>query len=288
MKSPSLNEYGRIARVLIHPARTAFQPDRLQHWRTLNFSGPPDLARATDEYAGFVALLSGAGALIDELPDANGLTLDAIYARDASVITPRGVVLCRMGKPARAHEPEAHRRALSALEVPIAGAIEAPGLLEGGDVVWFDEHTVAVARGYRTNEAGIAQFRTFVGNEVDVMVVPLPHYRGAGDVFHLMSILSPVDETLAVVYSPLMPVPLREWLVARGTELVEVPDDEFEAMGANVLAIGPRRCVMLDTAPVTRARLEAAGAEVMTYTGAEISVKGGGGPTCLTRPLVRV
>jgi N-dimethylarginine dimethylaminohydrolase len=147
---------------------------------------------------------------------------------------------------------------------------------------------VAIGRGYRTNDAGIAQFRAIVGSDVDVRVVPLPHYRGAGDVFHLMSILSPVDETLAVVYSPLMPVPLREWLLDRGIALVEVPDDEFEAMGTNVLALGPRRCVMLDTAPVTRARLEAAGAEVLTYTGAEISVKGGGGPTCLTRPLLRI
>jgi N-dimethylarginine dimethylaminohydrolase len=126
-----------------------------------------------------------------------------------------------------------------------------------------------------------------VGDDVDVVVVPLPHHRGPGDVFHLMSILSPVDENLAVVYSPLMPVPFREWLANRGIGFVEVPPEEFESMGANVLALGPRRGVMLDGNPVTRARLEAAGAEVSTYDGSEISLKGGGGPTCLTRPLVR-
>jgi N-dimethylarginine dimethylaminohydrolase len=176
---------------------------------------------------------------------------------------------------------------LAALGVPIIGAIEPPGLLEGGDVVWFDAQTAAVGRGYRTNDAGIAQLRAFLGDGVDVIVVPLPHYRGPADVFHLMSIISPVDADLAVVYSPLMPVPFREWLCRRGVRLVEVPDEEFESMGSNVLALAPRRCLMLDGNPVTRARLEAAGATVITYDGSEISVKGGGGPTCLTWPLLR-
>ena len=153
--------------------------------------------------------------------------------------------------------------------------------------MWFDGHTVAIGRGYRTNDAGIEQFKQLAGPDVQVQVVALPHHRGAADVFHLMSILSPVDERLAVVYSPLMPVPFREWLLGRGTEFVEVPHEEFEAMGCNVLAIAPRRCVMVEGAPITRARLEAAGAEVLTYPGMEISLKGGGGPTCLTRPLAR-
>jgi N-dimethylarginine dimethylaminohydrolase len=216
-----------------------------------------------------------------------GLTLDSIYVRDASIVTPRGVVLCRMGKPARQDEPAAQRRWFDAVGEPIAGAIEAPGLIEGGDVVWFDAKTVAVGRGYRTNDAGIDQFRELLGGDVDVVVVPLPHYRGPSDVFHLMSIISPVAENLAVAYSPLMPVPFREWLVGRGLRFVEVPDTEFESMGTNVLAVGPRRVIMLAGNPVTQARLEAEGVEVWTYEGSEISVKGGGGPTCLTRPLAR-
>jgi N-dimethylarginine dimethylaminohydrolase len=153
--------------------------------------------------------------------------------------------------------------------------------------VWFDAKTVAVGRGYRTNDAGIDQFRELLGGDVDVVVVPLPHYRGPSDVFHLMSIISPVAENLAVAYSPLMPVPFREWLVGRGLRFVEVPEAEFESMGANVLAVGPRRVVMLAGNPVTQARLEAEGVEVWTYEGSEISLKGGGGPTCLTRPLAR-
>ncbi len=153
--------------------------------------------------------------------------------------------------------------------------------------MWFDDRTVAVGRGLRTNDEGIRQFRTLVGTDVDVLVVPLPYYHGPDDVFHLMSIVSPIDRDLAVVYSPLMPVPFREWLQARGIDFVEVPDEEFASMGANVLAIGARRCVMVAGNPRTRSRLEQAGAEALEYDGREISLKGGGGPTCLTRPFAR-
>jgi len=192
-----------------------------------------------------------------------------------------------MGKPARSAEPAEQRRAYDEWGTPIVGAIAPPGRLEGGDVVWLGDRTVIVGRGYRTNDEGIEQLRALLGEAVEVVTVHLPHWRGSTDVFHLMSVLSPVDADLAVVYSPLMPVPLRERLVERDVSLVEVPDEELETMGANVLAVAPRRCVMLDGNPVTRARLDAAGADVRVYQGQEISVKGGGGPTCLTRPLRR-
>jgi N-dimethylarginine dimethylaminohydrolase len=281
-------EYDPLSRVLLHPVERAFSEARIgQQWRALNFTAPPDLSRALDEYDAFRRLLTSTGTDVVELPSADGLTLDAIYTHDASTVSPRGMILCRMGKPARQHEPLAHRRVFEMLGLTVAGAIEPPGLLEGGDIVWFDERTVAVGRGYRTNDEGIAQFASILGPDVNVHVVALPHHRGPDDVFHLMSIISPVDANLAVVYSPLMPVAFRDWLIARGIQFVEVPPHEFEAMGANVLAVGPRRCVMVDSAPVTRTRLEAAGVEVRTYSGSEISLKGGGGPTCLTRPLIR-
>lgn len=289
MATAKRNEYGPLTRVLLHPADLAFTGERIdEQWRALNFAAAPDPGRARDEYAAFRAILARSGADIVELPANAGLTLDAVYTHDASTISPRGMILCGMGKPARRAEPSAHRLVFETLGMPIAGAIEPPGLLEGGDVVWFDDRTAAIGHGYRTNAAGIAQFKRLLGDDVDVHVVPLPHHRGPGDVFHLMSIISPVDETLAVVYSPLMPVPFREWLLERGMQLVEVPPEEFDAMGANVLALAPRRCVMVEGAPITRARLEAAGAEVLTFAGMEISLKGGGGPTCLTRPLLRI
>ncbi len=214
--------------------------------------------------------------------------MDSIYVRDAAVVCDRGVILCRMGKALRSGEPAAQTAAFRGLGLTILGTIQPPGKLEGGDVAWLDERTLAVGHGYRTNDSGIAQLREFLGDSIDELItVPLPHWRGPNDVFHLMSMISPVDRDLAVVYSPLMPVPFRELLLERGFTLVEVPDKEFESMGANVLALGPRRCLMVAGNPVTRARLEAAGAEVLEYEGSEISLKGGGGPTCLTRPIRR-
>jgi N-dimethylarginine dimethylaminohydrolase len=172
--------------------------------------------------------------------------------------------------------------------MPVCGRIESPGRIEGGDVIWLDARTFVVGRGYRTNAEGIRQLRTILGRNVDVVEVPLPHWRGQQDVMHLMSLISPVDHDLAVVYSPLLPVPFREWLLDRGIRFVEVPDDEFETMGTNVLALAPGRCLMLRGNPRTRAALERAGADVAEYAGTEISVKGAGGPTCLTRPLERL
>jgi len=210
-----------------------------------------------------------------------GAALDAIGAD-------RGAIICRMGKAARSTEADAQERALLQMSVPILGRIEPPGTLEGGDVFWVDERTLAVGRGYRTNDEGIRQLRLLLGDSVDeLIVVPLPHWRGPGDVMHLMSLVSPVDRDLAVVYSPLLPVPFRERLLDRGITLVEVPDREFKTMGTNVLAVKPRVCIALDGNIITRQRLQAAGATVIGYDGGEISVKGSGGPTCLTRPLSR-
>jgi N-dimethylarginine dimethylaminohydrolase len=285
----AFNEYDALSIVATRSPRAAFAgTDRIaREWRDLNFSDAPDLMQAIAQHDVLVAALTDAGARVIDLPTADGLTLDAVYVRDASVVTPKGSVLCRMGKPARAGEPDVQGRALTAAGHAVLGAIEPPGKLEGGDVVWFDQRTVAVGCGYRTNSNGIEQLRGLLGPGIDLVTVPLPHYRGPADVFHLMSILSPVDKDLAVVYSPLMPVPFREWLMARDIALVEVPDAEFESMAANVLALSPRRCLMLEGLPETRTRLEAAGADVLTYDGSDISVKGGGGPTCLTRPLAR-
>ena len=255
-------------------------------WRALNFVAPPDVARARDEYDRFVNRIERLGGAVRFLPAAPGVTLDSIYVRDASVSSPGGVILGRMGKPLRAGEPAAQRAAFEAAGVPILGAIEPPGTLEGGDVTWLGDRLVAVGRGYRTNDDGIRQLRQLLGATIDeLLVVPLPHWRGSGDVFHLMSVVSPIDRDLAVVYSPLLPVPFRERLLDAGVTLVEVPDEEFETMGTNVLAVTPRRCLMLAGNPGTRQRLEAAGATVLEYEGREISLKGGGGPTCLTRPL---
>lgn len=285
------SESGTLARVLLKHARDAFrsQDAASAEWGALHFTAEPDVERAIDEYERFVAMLRASGAETVWLDADENTTLDSIYVRDASIVTNRGAILCHMGKRQRQTEPAAHAAAFAQLGIPVLGEIQAPGTLEGGDVAWLDERTLAVGRGYRTNDEGIAQLRALLGDAVDeLIVVPLPHWRGPSDVFHLMSILNPIDRDLAVVYSPLLPVPFRDDLLERGISLVEVPDEEFDTMGCNVLAIAPRRCVMVQGNPVTRSRLERAGCEVLEYEGTEISLKGGGGPTCLTRPLARV
>ncbi len=285
------SEIGTISHLVVKHARDAFRnPQTIaEEWRALHFISAPDFGKAVLQYDRFSELLGECGASLHFLPPSPGAGLDSIYVRDGSILCDRGVILCRMGKPLRQDEPRLQEAAFRAMGHPIAGSIAPPGRLEGGDVVWLDRRTIAVGRGYRTNEDGIAQLRTLLDGSIDeLIVVPLPHWRGPADVLHLMSIVSPVDHDLAVVYSPLMPVAFRERLLDRGIALVEVPDGEFESMGANVLAVAPRRCLMLAGNPITRARLELAGAHVTVYEGDDISVKGGGGPTCLTRPLRRL
>ena len=291
MKSESTaqSDVGPLRRIVLMSARDAFssQPEIDGLWQGLNFTGPPDFELAVEEHEQLVETLRGFGIETVFLPHADEGTLDAIYVRDASVATDRGIILCSMGKEARRAEPAAQGAQFRAWGVPILGEIGGLGRLEGGDVAWIDERTVAVGRGYRTNDEGIRQFRALLGDAIDdLIVVPLPHWRGPHDVFHLMSMLSPLAEDLLLVYSPLLPVPFREQLLARGFELVEVPDDEFE-MGCNVLAAAPRVAVALEGFPETRRRMEGAGVEVHTYAGVEVSAKGHGGPTCLTRTLER-
>jgi N-dimethylarginine dimethylaminohydrolase len=285
------SEVGALTRVVLKHPRDAFVDEATiaAEWRSLGYTAPPDFARAIAEYDAFLALLQSADSEVYLIPRNARTTLDSIYVRDASIVSDRGVILCSMGKPQRAEEPAAQQAAFAKLHsMPVIGEIQPPGLLEGGDVIWLDSRTIVVGRGYRTNDEGIRQLRALLPHDVTTIVVALPHWRGPADVMHLMSLISPVDRNLAVVYSRLLPVPFRELLVQRGVELVEVPDEEFETMGTNVLALSPRRCLMLAGNPHTRRALEHAGAEVLEYEGKEISVKGAGGPTCLTRPLQRV
>lgn len=286
---PMLSESGRLRRVAVKHARDAFIDAATidRQWQELNFTSRPDIDLAIAQSDAFIDILRLSGASVDLLPRVADTSLDSIYTRDASIVSPQGVILCAMGKAQRRGEPDAQERVFRHQGIPIVGRITAPGSLEGGDLIWIDSTTVAVGRGYRTNAEGIKQLAALLGPSITVVEVPLPHWRGESDVMHLMSLVSPVRRDLAVVYSPLLPVPFRQWLLDRGTQLVEVPESEFESMGTNVLALCPERCVMLNGNPTTRARLERAGVEVIEYEGSEISVKGAGGPTCLTRPLER-
>jgi N-dimethylarginine dimethylaminohydrolase len=291
MMNATLSEHAKLTTVLVKHVRDAFVSQDLvsAQWKWLNFSAPPDFGKAVAEYEVFLEILAGAGVEIVYLSRNEGTTLDSIYARDASLVSANGVILASMGKPQRASEPAAQELELRRCGWPIAGSIVPPGRIEGGDLVWLDPVTLAVGLGARTNPVGIRELRVLLGDSFEeVIVVPLPDYPGQHDVMHLMSLISPVDKDLAVVYLRLLPERFRQFLLERGYRLIDVPDDEFETMGTNVLTLGPSDCVMLDGNPKTRTALELAGARVHVYRGTEISLKGGGGPTCLTRPLRRV
>jgi arginine deiminase len=290
MKTGYQSDVGTLRSMVLKHVRDAFVDQAAvdRQWRELAYLERPDMEQALAEYDAFVEVLQAAGVEVEFLPRDERTGLDSVYARDSTVVSDRGVILCSMGKQQRRGEPGAVGDAFLSLDIPVHGSIQGDGLLEGGDVVWLAPDTLAVGRGYRTNDEGIRQLRELLGECIgELLVVPLPHWRGAGDVFHLMSVLSPLAQDLALVYSPLLPVPFRQALLQRDIELVEVAEEEFEAMAGNVLALGPRRCLMMQGKPITSGRLEKAGVEVLTYSGSEISAKGCGGPTCLTRPLLR-
>jgi arginine deiminase len=284
------NEVGKIERILIkHPDDAFISPvDINRQWKELNYAGCPDFINARVEYENFVNLLKNEIPEIHFLPKNDNVGMDSIYARDSSIITDKGLILCNMGKHARRGEPGAVGEYVSQLDIPILGEITGEGRLEGGDIVWLGGDTLVVGRGYRTNDEGIRQLKELTKDLVDdFIVVPLPHWTGPSSVFHLMSFISPIDHNLAVIYPRLIPVPFMEFLRARGIQLIEVPDSEYESMACNILAIAPRKCIMLSGNHQTKKLLEDEGVEVLEYKGEEISRKGGGGPTCLTRPLAR-
>jgi dimethylargininase len=256
-------------------------------WRAYGWHAPPDLARAADEHAAFRAELERASAEVllgaVEVPG----DPDAIYTYDPVLLTDTGAILLRPGKPGRRAEPEAMATDLALAGIPTVGSVEPPGTVEGGDLCWLDPSTLLAGRGYRTNDYGLDQVRALLGPSVDVVVFDLPHHQGPDACLHLLSFISPLDVDLAVAFFPMMPVRLLELLRDRYVRLVEVPDDEFDTMGPNVLALGPRIALALEGNDETRRRMESAGVDVRTYRGEEISLKGDGGPTCLTRPLDR-
>ncbi len=274
-----------LKKVLVRRPDEAFGSADPAHW---HYVSQPKLEQAQAEHDALVATLREAGCEVlyheAELPE----HADAIFTHDPVIVTDEGSVILRMGKEQRRGEEAAIGTTLEDLGVPTLATLEGEATAEGGDLLWLDHDTLAVGRGYRTNAEGLRQLTAAlrpVG--VETIEVQLPHGDGPISCLHLMSIISMLDHDLAVVHLPLLPVPFVELLSDRGIEMVEVPDEEYPTMGPNVLALAPRRCLMIEGNPVTRARLEAAGCEVLTYRGDELSLKAEGGATCLTRPILR-
>ena len=272
---------GELRRVLVR----APHAEDLHGWRACGWRGEPDAAAIAREHEALCSLLEGAGAeVVFAESDAEG-NPDAIYTYDPALVSEEGALLLNPGKEIRRTEPAALGEDLERAGVPIAGRLNGTQWAEGGDFCWLDERTLLAGRGYRTNSDGIWAVERLL-NGVEVLVFDLPHWHGREEVMHLLSLLSPLADDLVVAYPPLLPVRLAQLLEERGIEIVPVPDEEFESMGTNVLALAPRVGLMVEGNPETRRRLEQAGVDVLVYEGNELS-KGNGGPTCLTRPLLR-
>lgn len=274
-----------LRRVLVKRPDEAFAVDDPHKW---HYAGRPNLEIAQQEHDALVDILRQAGAEVlyhDEFqPD----RADAIYVYDPAIVTDEGAVILSMGKVLRRGEEAALALRFEQLDVPVYYTLHGDARAEGGDLLWLDHDTLAVGLGFRTNAEGLRQLSEALEPlGVNIIVVQLPYYGGPEACLHLMSLISLVDHSTAVVYPPLLPVPFWQYLRDRGFRLVEVPDEEFESMGPNVLALAPGKCLMLEGNPITKRRLEEAGCEVLTYKGNEISLKAEGGPTCLTRPILR-
>jgi dimethylargininase len=271
-----------LRRVLVRPPSAA----GFATWREYGWRAEPEPAKLAAEHEAFCDALREAGAEVVLAETSLAEDPDAIYVFDPAIVCDRGAIVLRPGKEGRLVEPEAIAKDLESAGVPIAARLAAPELADGGDTIWLDEHTLLVGRGYRTNDEGIHALQTALP-AVNVLAFDLPHLHGAEVVLHLLSLLSPLDDDLVVAYVPLLPVRLVQLLRELEIRIVEVPEEEFETMGPNVLALAPRAALALEGNDETRRRLERAGVDVTIYRGDEISRKGDGGPTCLTRPLLR-
>ena len=287
MKFGSQSMVAPLRRVAVKRPEEAFS--RIDHeWRGLNYTRPPAIQKAAEHHRQFVDVMQQAGAEILYLPSDDRTGADSLYTHDPVLLTDRGAVIFQTGKPARRGEGPAFADAFKIWDVPILGVIDGQATAEAGDMVWLDRTTLLVGRGFRTNAAGVMRLSELL-KPGGVAVVPfeLPYWNGPQDVLHLMSFISLLDVDLAVVYRRLLPVPLFELLTARGVQLVDVPEEEYDSLGCNILAISPRILVMVSGNPITRSRLEAAGCKIFEIDGSEICLPGAGGPTCLTRPIFR-
>lgn len=281
---------GPLQRVLVCSPKTAGwdQPDRAVRWRDLGFLHAPNFAEAQRQHEALCRELQAASAEISEITPSADLTLDAAYTHDASLTTDFGLIPMRPGKPNRVPEARRHAEFAETLGIPILGSITAPATIEAGDILWLDSKTLLIGRGYRTNAAGIDQMRALLSPKgIEVLAAPLPHGQGPAVCLHLMSLISLLNEHTALVDLSWLAVETIELLQERGFRFIEIDPTERDTMACNVLALGNNRLLAIEENGKTNARLRQAGFEVRTFPATELCINGGGGPTCLTRPLLR-
>jgi N-dimethylarginine dimethylaminohydrolase len=281
---------GRLQRVAVCSPRTAEwnQPERASRWRDLGFHHAPDFLVAQAQHDALCRELVKAGAEVIELSPAPDLSLDAVYAHDASLATDFGMIVMRPGKLNRVAEGRHHAALCARFGIPTLAEIVVPGTTEAGDMVWLDEKTLLIGRSYRTNAAGIEQIRDLLAPKgVDVLQAPLPHGLGPSTCLHLMSLMSMLEDRTILVDPTWLAVETIELLTARRFRFVEIDPSERGTLACNVLALGEKRLLAIEENRNTNQRLRQAGFDVRTFPGGELCINGGGGPTCLTRPLLR-
>jgi N-dimethylarginine dimethylaminohydrolase len=281
---------GELLRVMVCPPGNAGwdAAEKAAAWRELGFQHAPDFAAAQRQHEILCGLLSDCGAEVVSLPAVESLTLDAVYAHDASLATDHGLVLMNPGKKSRTAEAQAHAAFCGQMGIPVFGEIRLPGTSESGDIVWLDSQTLLVGDGYRTNKAGIEQMRVlFSPRNVEVLSAPLPYGAGPSACLHLMSLMSMLDEQTILVDLPWLAIETVELLKGRGVRLIEIEYGERETLACNVLSLGRKRLIAIEENSKTNQIMRDAGFDVRTFPGSEICINGAGGPTCLTRPLLR-
>lgn len=281
---------GALLRVMVCSPRTAGwnQPARATRWEALGFQHAPDFVTAQSQHETLRHELEAAGAEVVEMPPAPDLSLDAVYAHDASLPTDYGLIMMRPGKPNRIAEASHHGQFCATLDIPTLGRIMPPATTEAGDIVWLDPETLLIGHGYRTNAAGIQQMRSLLSPKgVEVLSAPLPYGPGPSACLHLMSLISLLDEHTALVDLPWLAVETVELLKSRGFNFIEIDPSERDTLACNVLALGNNRLLAIEENRNSNARLRHAGFDVRTFPASELCINGSGGPTCLTRPLLR-
>ena len=293
LTTPTFNDHsmvGRLDRVLVCSPRAAGwnQPERAARWRDLGFHHAPDFSVAQSQHEALCRELEAAGAEVLELPPATDASLDAVYTHDASLATDFGLIVMRPGKANRVAEGKNHGAFCTRLGIPTLAKIVEPGTTEAGDILWLDSQTLLIGHGYRTNADGITQMRSLLApKSVQVLTAPLPYGPGPSACLHLMSLISLLDERTAIVDLPWLAVETVQLLQSRGLTLIEIDSSERDTLACNVLALGEKRLIALEENRSTNERLRSAGFDVRTFPGSELCINGSGGPTCLTRPLLR-
>ena len=276
--------------VLLKDPQAAFKSQKTidLQWQDLNFIDKPDFKKSVTQYENFIDILNDNNVEILYIPEDEITSLDSIYTHDPIFMTPNGAVIGNMGKTQRKPETIMMKNYLNEIGVPILGEIINDATLEGGDVIWIDEKTVAAGLTYRTNNKGIDQLRKILSTiSIEVISVDLPHWNGPVDVLHLMSLISPLKEDLFLIYKKLLPVGLLKLLKQLDIKTISIADEDYDSLGCNVLPLSTTKCLITSGNDKTFKIIEDNGIEVIEFQASEICYKGSGGPTCLTRPIYR-